>query len=53
MSYLMEGGDTEVTALISRWKRAIRIGAGSGGWGSSLMSMALSKLDSFLSYGDE
>jgi hypothetical protein len=53
MSYLMEGGDTEVTALISRWKRAIRIGAGSGGWGSSLMSMALSKLDSFLSCGDE
>jgi hypothetical protein len=40
----------EVADLISRWKKAIRIGAGSGGWGSSLMSMALSRLDSLLSH---
>ncbi len=40
----------EVADLIARWKRAIRIGAGSGGWGSSLMSMALSRLDSLLSH---
>ncbi|KAJ9608215.1 hypothetical protein H2200_007203 [Cladophialophora chaetospira] len=38
----------EIADLISRWKRAIRIGAGSGGWGSSLMSMALSRLDALL-----
>jgi hypothetical protein len=38
----------EIADLISRWKRAIRVGAGSGGWGSSLMSMALSRLDSLL-----
>ncbi|KAI1610285.1 hypothetical protein EDD36DRAFT_321284 [Exophiala viscosa] len=38
----------EVSGLISRWKRAIRTGAGSGGWGSSLMSLALTRLDSLL-----
>ena len=40
---------SEIIDIVSRWKRAIRIGAGSGGWGSSLMSMALSRLDSLLS----
>ncbi|EXJ79428.1 hypothetical protein A1O3_08930 [Capronia epimyces CBS 606.96] len=43
-----EGMRSEVSQLISRWKRAIRIGAGGGGWASSLMSMALSRLDSLL-----
>ncbi|KIW78272.1 hypothetical protein Z517_08107 [Fonsecaea pedrosoi CBS 271.37] len=38
----------EVCELISRWKRAIRVVAGSGGWGSSLMGMALGRLDSLL-----
>ena len=51
---LMSAGEnstkTEVMDLISRWKRAIRVGAGSGGWGSSLLSMALSRLDSLLSH---
>lgn len=40
----------DTAELISRWKRAIRVGAGSGGWGSSLMGMALSRLDSLLSH---
>lgn len=39
----------DIGELILRWKRAIRVGAGSGGWGSSLMGMALSRLDSLLS----
>jgi hypothetical protein len=38
----------EVSGLISRWKHAIRIGAGNGGWGHSLMSLALSRLESLL-----
>ncbi|OAP59154.1 hypothetical protein AYL99_06452 [Fonsecaea erecta] len=48
---MTESGDgtrAEVSDLISRWKRAIRIIAGSGGWGSSLMCMALGRLDSLL-----
>ncbi|OQV05342.1 Fungal specific transcription factor domain-containing protein [Cladophialophora immunda] len=43
-----DGTRTEVSELISRWKRAIRVMAGSGGWGSSLMCMALARLDSLL-----
>ncbi|OAL21614.1 hypothetical protein AYO22_08010 [Fonsecaea multimorphosa] len=43
-----DGMRIEVSELISRWKRAIRVIAGSGGWGSSLMSMALGRLDSLL-----
>ncbi|ETI28255.1 hypothetical protein G647_00704 [Cladophialophora carrionii CBS 160.54] len=50
MSSSEESTKAEVADLISRWKKAIRIGAGSGGWGSSLMSMALSRLDSLLSH---
>jgi hypothetical protein len=50
MSKSEASAKSEVIELISRWKRAIRIGAGSGGWGSSLMSMALSRLDSLLSH---
>ncbi|KAK5236378.1 hypothetical protein LTR47_002329 [Exophiala xenobiotica] len=42
------GMSAEVSGLISRWKHAIRIGAGNGGWGHSLMSLALSRLESLL-----
>lgn len=42
------GMNTEVSGLISRWKHATRIGAGNGGWGHSLMSLALSRLESLL-----
>ncbi|EXJ57720.1 uncharacterized protein A1O5_12510 [Cladophialophora psammophila CBS 110553] len=45
-----DGIRTEVSELISRWKRAIRVMAGSGGWGSSLMGMALGRLDSLLNH---
>lgn len=52
MSNAEEGSSTrsEIWELISRWKRAIRLGAGSGGWGNSLMSMALSRLDPLLNH---
>ncbi|EXJ64323.1 hypothetical protein A1O7_00659 [Cladophialophora yegresii CBS 114405] len=50
MSSSEDSTKAEVADLIARWKKAIRIGAGSGGWGSSLMSMALSRLDSLLSH---
>ncbi|KAL6240478.1 hypothetical protein RBB50_012590 [Rhinocladiella similis] len=41
---------SEVLELVSRWKRAIRVGAGNGGWGHSLMSLALTRLDSLLNH---
>lgn len=44
------GMGCDVTELVSRWKRAIRIGAGSGGWGSALMSLGLTRLDALLSH---
>ena len=34
--------------LITRWRQAIRLGVGSGGWGSSLMSLALLRMDAVL-----
>ncbi|KAJ9620740.1 hypothetical protein H2204_012150 [Knufia peltigerae] len=41
---------SEVLELVSRWKRAIRVGAGNGGWGHSLMSLALTRLDALLNH---
>ncbi|KIV79210.1 hypothetical protein PV11_06781 [Exophiala sideris] len=48
LEYAPTGMGSEVSELVSRWKRAIRTGIGSGGWGCSLMSLALTRLDSFL-----
>ncbi|KAK4975740.1 hypothetical protein LTR42_003359 [Elasticomyces elasticus] len=36
----------ELTNLVQRWRQAIRLGAGNGGWGQTLMSLALLKLNS-------
>ncbi|KAK3661736.1 hypothetical protein LTR56_000227 [Elasticomyces elasticus] len=51
MLYLLKQRDstchsTELTSLVQRWRQAIRLGAGSGGWGQTLMSLALLKLNS-------
>lgn len=38
----------DIVDLINRWRRAIRVGGGSGGWRSSLMSLALVRIDGFM-----
>lgn len=43
------GHSTEIMSLIERWRRAIRNGAGSGGWGHTLMSLALLRLNGTMS----
>ena len=35
----------EMQLLVDRWRRAMRTGAGSGGWGHTLMSLALLQLN--------
>jgi hypothetical protein len=43
----------EIISLIERWRKAIRNGAGSGGWGHTLMNLALLRLNSLMSMFSE
>jgi hypothetical protein len=40
--------ETEVADLVSRWRWAMRMGGGSGGWGNALMSLGLLRVDGLM-----
>jgi hypothetical protein len=47
-----EGQSVELSSLVDRWRRAMRSGAGSGGWGHTLMSLSLHRLAELMTMDD-